>query len=87
MKVFFRLIASLVLFLLLVYVPWWMFSAGLFLAIVFLPRYFEGLIFAGLADIFYSVYPSFYFTAIFFTIFLLLELFLKERLRSPQNYV
>lgn len=78
-----RFILFVVVFIGIMFVPWWLSLAVLVTMTLYLPFYFEVLFFGFLFDTLYSAQYSFPYTFLSLAfIFLVIVMFVKERIRT-----
>jgi len=89
-RIFFYLIITFSL----LWLPWWVFSSALLAGLIFSTKFFEGIFFAFIADLIYgsSIFDIIILNKIFFTVvtaalLILLEIFIKKRIRGYEEHV
>jgi len=90
MSIKFRILLYLVTLLSIVFMPWWVSTAIIFFSMIFINRYFEGIIFAFIADIIFrnpTAYFSWWFTITAIILLLLFEGVIKRKFRFYTNAV
>ncbi len=78
-----RLFVSLLIFLAVLFLPYWLYLPLLFLGMVFIPFYWEAILFAFLIDVLYGPGTTLFFsrTALYTAILLIVIIPVRERLR------
>ncbi|MBI4155956.1 MAG: hypothetical protein HY507_01855 [Candidatus Zambryskibacteria bacterium] len=77
-----RVASFIVVFVLVIVLPWWVSAVVLMALTIYFPFYLEILFFGFLFDTLYSAHYTFPFTALTFTVvFLITVMFIRSRIR------